>query len=105
MSLLSYVLTSLMMNQPLPTWSACALDCLFLHTVHKNQSGYECFHIPLIRSLHNLVTGVPTTPALIATINNINKSHGIQNLKITDCHGHLLFDSSMDPALLARVDD
>ena len=32
------------------------------------------------------------------------KSDSIQNLKITDLHGHLFFDS-MDPALLAGVDD
>ena len=34
----------------------------------------------------------------------LSKSNGIHNLKITDLHGHLLFDS-MDPALLAGVDD
>ena len=39
------------------------------------------------------------------TIDALGKSDGIQNLKITDLHRHLLFDSSMDPALLAGVDD
>ena len=34
-----------------------------------------------------------------------SKSNCIQNLKITVLHGHLLFDSSMDPSLLAGVDD
>ena len=38
------------------------------------------------------------------TIDAIGKSYGIQNLKITDLCRHLLFDS-MDPALLAGVDD
>ena len=33
------------------------------------------------------------------------KSNGIQNLKITDLCRHILFDSSLDPALLAGVDD
>ena len=41
---------------------------------------------------------------MIATINALSKSDGIQNLKITDLCRHLLFDS-MDPALLAGVDD
>ena len=39
------------------------------------------------------------------TINALGKSDGIQNLKITDLHRLLLFDSSKDPALLAGVDD
>ena len=38
------------------------------------------------------------------TINALSKSDGIQNLKITNLHGHLLFDFT-DPAWLARVDD
>ena len=38
------------------------------------------------------------------TIDALSKSDGIQNLKITDLHRHLLFDST-DPALLAGVDD
>ena len=44
---------------------------------------------------------------MIATINTLGKSDGIQNLnlKITNLNGHLLFDSSVDPALLAGVDD
>ena len=44
------------------------------------------------------VTVIPTTPAIIVTFDAISKSDGIQNLKITDVHGHLLFDSSVDPA-------
>ena len=44
------------------------------------------------------------TPTIIVTINPLGKSDGIQNLKITNLHGHLLFDSTMDPALLAGVD-
>ena len=43
-------------------------------------------------------------PIIIATIDALGKSDGIQNLKITDLCGHILFDS-MDPALLAGVDD
>ena len=39
------------------------------------------------------------------TIDALGKSDGIQNLKITHLHRHLLFDSSEDPALLAGVDD
>ena len=39
------------------------------------------------------------------TINALSTSDSIQNLKITDLHGHLLFDSSKDPSLLAGVDD
>ena len=41
---------------------------------------------------------------IIATIDALGKSNGIQNLKITDLCGHLLFDST-DPVLLAGVDD
>ena len=43
-------------------------------------------------------------PAIIVTINALGKSNGIQNLKITDLHGHFYFDSSEDPAFLAGVD-
>ena len=56
---------------------------------------------PLARSL---ITVIPTTTTIIATINALGKSNGIQNLKITNLCRHLLFDS-MDPALLAGVDD
>ena len=50
------------------------------------------------------VTVIPATPAIIVTINTLSKYDGIQNLKLTNLHRHLLFDS-MDPALLAGVDD
>ena len=43
-------------------------------------------------------------PTIIVTINALSKSDSIQNQKITNLCGHLLFDS-MDPALLAGVDD
>ena len=43
-------------------------------------------------------------PTIIVTIDATGKYDGIQNLKITNLCGHLLFDS-MDPALLAGVDD
>ena len=43
-------------------------------------------------------------PTIIVTINALSKSDGIQNLKITDLCGHLLF-GSMDTGLLAGVDD
>ena len=66
-------------------------------TIHTKQGGYECCHIPT----HQVI---PTSPTIIVTINALGKSNGIQNLKITDLHGHLLFDST-DPALLAAVDD
>ena len=39
------------------------------------------------------------------TIDAHGKSNSIQNLKITNLHRHLLFESSEDPALLAGVDD
>ena len=41
--LLSYVLAH---DEPTNTARACALDCLFLHTVHTEQGGYECYQIP-----------------------------------------------------------
>ena len=50
------------------------------------------------------ITDIPTTPTIFVTIDALSKSIGIQNLKITNLHGHLLFDST-DPALLAGVDD
>ena len=43
-------------------------------------------------------------PTIFVTINALSKSDSIQNLKITNLHRHLLFDS-MDPALLAGADD
>ena len=43
-------------------------------------------------------------PYIIATINTLGESHSIQNLKINNLCGHFLFDSSVDPALLAGVD-
>ena len=42
---------------------------------------------------------------IITTINALSKSDRIHNLKISDLHGHLLFDSSEGPGLLAGVDD
>ena len=51
------------------------------------------------------MTAVPATHAIIATIITLSISNGIQNLKITDLCGQILSDSSMDPALLAGVDD
>ena len=44
-------------------------------------------------------------PTIIATIDALSKSDGIQSLKITNLFRYLLFDSSMDPALLAGVND
>ena len=44
-------------------------------------------------------------PTIIATINALGKANGIQNLKITNLCRQLLFDSTVDPALLAGVDD
>ena len=44
-------------------------------------------------------------PTIIATINALGKSDSIQGLKITDMCRCLLYDSSVDPALLAGVDD
>ena len=88
------------------TVCTCALDCLFLHAIQTEQGGYECYHIPTHQVITQLyVTVIPTTPTVIATINTLGKSGSIENLKITNLHGHLLFDSSMDPALLAGVDD
>ena len=87
------------------TVHAHALDCLFLHAVHMKQGGYECYHIATCQVITQpYVTVVPATPTIIVTINALGKSNGIQNLKITDLHGHHLSDS-MDPALLAGVDD
>ena len=51
------------------------------------------------------ITVIPATPTILATIYAINKSNGTQNIKITDLLVHLLFDSSVDPASLARIDD
>ena len=44
-------------------------------------------------------------PTPIVTIEALSKSNSIHNLKITYLCGHLLFDSSEEPALLAGVDD
>ena len=104
MPLFSYVLAH---DEPTLTNTAHghALDCLFLCAIHTKQEEYECYHIPTCQVITwPYITVVPTTPTLIATINALGKSDSIQNLKITDLNGHLLFDS-MDPALLAGVDD
>ena len=83
-----------------------ALDSLFLHTIQTKQGGYECYHIPTHQVITQpYITVIPTTPAIIATIDALSESSVIQNLQITNLHGHLLFDSSKDPALLAGVDD
>ena len=103
--LLIYVLTH---NEPIltSTLCMCALYCLFLHTIQTKQGGYECYHIRTCQAIAQpYVTVIPTTSAMIATINALGKSDGIQNLKITNLCGQLLFDSSVDPALLAGVDD
>ena len=84
----------------------CALDCLFLCTIQIKQGGYECYHIPTCQVITQpYISVVPATPTIIVTIDPLSKSNGIQNLKITDLHGHLIFDSTEDPALLAGVDD
>ena len=103
MPLHSYILAH---DEPTPTNTAYvhALDCCFLHAIHMKQGGYECYHIPTHQVITQpYITVIPTTPTIIVTINALSKSGGIQNLKITDLHRHLLFDS-MDPALLAGVD-
>ena len=96
MPLLSYGLTR---NEPTLTNTvhARALDCLFLAAIQTKQGGYECYHIPTRQVITQpYLTVIPATPAIIATISVLGKSDGIQNLKITDLHGHLLFDSSED---------
>ena len=97
--LLSYVLTH---DEPTlgNTVHVHALDCLFLCAIQTKQSRYECYHIPT----HQVITCHSRNPTIIVTIDALSKSHSIQNLKITNLHGHLLFDST-DPALLAGVDD
>ena len=98
MPLLSYVLAH---NEPTLTNTAWAhaFGCHFLHTVHTKQRGYECYHIPT-----HQVTVIPTTPTIIVTIDTVGKSDIIQNLKITNLCGHILFDAT-DPAFLVGVDD
>ena len=55
MPLLSYVLTH---DQPTLTNTAHAhaLGCFFLCAMHTKQGGYERYHIPLARSLHDLTS-------------------------------------------------
>ena len=104
MPLLGYIFTH---DEPTLTNTACAhaLDCLFLCVIHTKQGGYECYHIPTCQVITKPdVTVIPTTPTIIVTIKALGKSDNVQKLKITDLHGHLLFDS-MDPALPAGVDD
>ena len=88
MTLLIYVLTH---DEPTLTNTAhaCALDCLFLCTVHTKHGGYECYHIPTCQIITQpYVTVIPSTLAIIAMIYALSKSDGIQNLKITNLHGH-----------------
>ena len=100
MPLLSYVCTH---DEPTltNTTHVHALDCLFLCAMHAKQGGCECYHIPTCQVFTQpYITVIPTTPAIIATIDALSKFNGIQNLKITDLCRHLLFDS-MDSSLLA----
>ena len=91
-----------------PLLQHCSSMCIglsFLCAVHIKQGGYECYHISTRQVITQpYITVVPATPAIIVTIDTLCKSDSIQNLKITNLCGHLLFDS-MDPALLAGVDD
>ena len=83
-----------------------ALDCLFLCTIQTKQGGYECYHIPTCQVITQpYATVLPTTPTTIATVDTLGKSGGIQNLKITDLHLHFPLDSSVDPGLVAGMDD
>ena len=82
------------------------LDCLSLHTIQTKQGGYECNHVPTRQVITQpYITVIPATPTMITTINALSKSDSIKNFKITDLRGHRLFDSSVNPALLAGVDD
>ena len=89
MPLLSYVLThdeATLSN----TVHSHALDCLFLCTVQTKQGGYECYHIPTCQVITQpYVTVIPATPTIFATIGALGKSDCIQNLKVTNLHGHL----------------
>ena len=42
-----------------------ALDCLFLCTAHTKQGRYECYHIPLARSLCDLTSLLFLQPVLL----------------------------------------
>ena len=105
MPLLSYVLTYDRLTLT-NTIHSNSLDCLFLCAVQTKQGGYECYHIPTCQVItQRYITVVLAAPTMIATIYALSKSDSIQSLKITDLHGHLSFDSSVDPAFLAGVDD
>ena len=74
--------------------------------IQTKQGGYECY----LMATHQVITQpyvtvIPATPAIIATIDAHGKYDSIQNLKITNLCRHLLYDSSMHPALLAGLDD
>ena len=82
----------------------CVCIGLSFPTCHSHQARwYECCCIPTRQVITQIyITVVPTTPTLIATINTLGKSDGIEHLKITNLHGHFLFDS-MDPALMKTI--
>ncbi len=85
---------------------ARALDCIYLRAVQNKQGGYECYHIPTRQVITRpYVTVVPAPDSIVAAVDALGKSDGIQNLKITDLRGRLLYDSTTDTALLAGVDN
>ena len=91
------------MNQPLPMLFTHVHWIVFSYAPFKpSKVGMNVIHQVITQPY---VTVIPATPTIMATINALSKSNGIQNLKITNLCGHLLFDSSMDPTLLAEVDD
>ena len=63
MPLLSFILAH---NEPTLTNTACAcaLDCLFLCTVHMKQGGYECYHIPTCQVITDLMSLLFPQPPL-----------------------------------------
>ena len=90
--LLSYILTH---NEPTLTqhYLCTCIGLSSLHAMHTKQDRYECCHIPTRQVITQpYITVIPTTPTIIATIDALGKSNGIQNLMVTDLDRHLLFD-------------
>ena len=70
------------------------------YLVHGDETAAKLNYFPM-----TLCHRCSCNPTIMVTINALGKSNGIQNLKITDLHGHLLFYSFVDPSLLAGVED
>jgi hypothetical protein len=83
-------------NEPNPTNTNAprALDCLYLRPTASGH--HKCLHLQTNRIITcSRVTPVPITPAIIVQVHAIAAQDDMpEGLKITNCYGTMLYDSS-----------